>query len=334
MKVEIDIDKAKNIGLLISKLVPQNIDLYDNIDYYPPLNASKSDVFNYFLVMVSIDHRLRYKNKVYEGIIDNRSYRGADALYKLGSLKFNEDPSFFYPESLSEISEEKVKKWLSITDKNGKIIYPDDIRVRAELLKDLGNKLKKFYKDPYDLIIESQGYLRKGVNNGFIDLLKIFKAYQDPVEKKAFLLAKFLERRSILKINDPYNKELPVDNHLSRIALRTGIIELDKETREKISMQLEFTSEEDIILRYNSRIAYRIVSQSSGLDPFILDDILWNFGRNCCTKENPSCKTCNDFCRKINGCNIDGCILAKECKAFSDKNYMIPEHKFATIWWY
>ncbi|AFZ70561.1 hypothetical protein Calag_0820 [Caldisphaera lagunensis DSM 15908] len=334
MQVKINQESCEKLGSQLKSLKMKNIDMYDDENYFPPLTESKENVFLYFLVMVSIDHRLRFHDKPFEGFIENKFYHGADALYKLGILKYKDDPSFFYPENLANINIDTVTKWLTIENKEGKKIYPSDIRVRHELLKDIGIKIKKNFSDPYDIITISKGYLRRDYGNGFIDILKIFKAYQDPVEKKAFLLAKFLERRSILSINDPYNKELPIDNHLTRIALRLGIVDVDDTTREKIYANIEFSDWEDILLRLSVRQAYKMVSQYSGIDPFILDDFLWAFGRSCCKTKDPVCKTsCTNECIKITGCK-ENCIFTKECKAFQNRIYMIPEHNFKNTWWY
>ncbi|MEB2793509.1 MAG: hypothetical protein G5Z42_02830 [Caldisphaeraceae archaeon] len=328
--IGIDEERIREVSLVLSNL-KYSVDTFDDEDYYPPQNSSKRDIFMYFLVMVSMDHRLIRRGKEIEGVIEGKHLRGSEVLYRLGSIKFKDDPSFFYPEKLSSIKEEDVRSWLSVENK-GRRIYPDDIRIRTSLLRDLGIKLTKLYSDPFDIIVESQGFLRKGTNDGFIDLLKVFKAYQDPVEKKAFLLAKFLERRSVLKINDPYNKQLPIDNHLVRVAFRIGMLTADEATLEKMALGLSFSKDEDVLIRYEAREAYRLLSQFSGIDPFILDDIFWSFGRNCCTEEKPSCLSCNEGCPR-SFCE-QGCIFVKKCKAGSNKRYMVKELKVAENWWY
>ncbi|OYT56351.1 MAG: hypothetical protein B6U76_04010, partial [Desulfurococcales archaeon ex4484_217_2] len=73
-----------------------------------------------------------------------------------------------------------------------------------------------------------------------IDRLKTFRAYEDPVEKKSFLLVKFLERRGIFKPIDKENLHVPVDNHLVRIAFRLGIVKLDREILKKVLNGEEF----------------------------------------------------------------------------------------------
>ncbi len=309
-------------------------DPFTDENYYPPVSSPKRDVAAYFLVMVAMDHRLSRPNRPYEGFVEGRFYHGADLLYKLGSLKFIEDPDFFYPDRLSRMTRDDLRSWLSL-EYRGKRIEPPDVHIRVELLRDLGRKLLTLYNgDPFELIIRSKGFLRRDVSEGFIDALKVFKAYQDPVEKKAFLLAKFLERRGVLPIHDPHNKEVPVDNHLTRIALRLGIVSVDDETRERIAGQVNLSTDEDVMLRWTVRLAYKELSRASGVDPFILDDFLWLFGRKCCTRDMPTCRSrCRDNCRVMNGCN-GGCVFQRVCRAALDPLYMVPEHRFLNTWWY
>lgn len=328
-------DKAVELGRLMAVMAGGvSVDYFTDPDFYPPVNASRRDVVAYFLVMVAMDHRLSRPGRPYEALIDGRLYHGADLLYKLGSIMFARDPGFFEARRLAKVTVRDVLEWLSVKS-NGRVVKPPDPEIRAELLRDLGIKLLRLFDgDPYNIIVESRGYLKSSDGGGFVNLLKVFKAYQDPVEKKAYLLAKFLERRGVLQIVDHYNKEVPVDNHLVRIALRTGIVEVDGETLEVIAAGLEFNEEKDVMLRYAVRVAYKEVARSASLDPFILDDILWSFGRKCCTRESPTCKSsCRMDCLKLKGCD-GGCILASVCSAYRNPMLMVPEHNFTRTYWY
>ncbi len=335
MLVKVDFEAARLLGGFLRVLASKTpFDDFTNPDFYPPVNASRREIVSYFLVMVAMDHRLSRPGRPYEAIVDGRLYHGADLLYKLGSKKYAEDPGFFEAEKLSKVNVKDILEWLSV-ETGGRTVKPPDPEVRAELLRDLGVKLLKLYDgDPYAVIVDSANYLKKGVQGGFINILKTFKAYQDPVEKKNYLLAKFLERRRVLEIVDDHNKEVPVDNHLVRIAIRTGIIDVDPETLEAIALGVEFTEEKDVILRKTARIAYKEAARTANIDPFTLDDTLWSFGRKCCTRENPTCKhTCRTECAKTGGCN-GGCPLAETCKAYKNPKYMVPEHNYTNTWWY
>ncbi|MCE4611410.1 MAG: hypothetical protein F7B17_05510 [Desulfurococcales archaeon] len=331
MYVRVDVERARMAGRTMSKAVSKlPVDPFTDPRFYPPEDADRETVTMYFLVMVAMDHRLSRPGKPYEALVKGRRFHGADLLYRLGALKLEEDPKFFTAERLARVSEREVEEWLSVGE-----VKPPDVEVRAKLLRDIGSKLLSIYGgSAYRVIVESKGYLRRGVGEGLIDRLKVFTAYQDPVEKKAFLLAKFLERRGVVRFLDSENKEVPVDNHLVRIALRLGIVSVDRGLMERIRSRAELDWREDVILRLAVREAYKIVAEAGGIDPFILDDFLWMFGRKCCTRENPVCRAeCREGCAAIGGCD-GGCILSGVCKAYSSPIYMLPEHMFLRTWWY
>ena len=304
-------------------------DPFTDPKYYPPRSCSDEEVARYFIFMVAIDHRTsRYGP--FEGYIDGEFFHGADALYRLGMKKFNEDPNFFSPEHMSRISTEEVKEWLLLKGRDGRVISIWDPEVRAELLRDLGCKLIKYFKGSVLNLIRSSNYLiRSSYSLGIIDLLKAFKAYSDPVEKKSYLLIKFLSRRGLFNYLDPQNSEVPVDNHLTRIALRLGFIDLPSELRNKIIEGKEFTHEEDIELRLSIRSAYKVLAKSVNVDPLILDDLLWLFGRKCCTYSNPVCSSgsgSSKLCR-------NSCPFQDICPS-SRSEVKITEHNFRDTFYY
>ncbi|WP_460124603.1 hypothetical protein [Stetteria hydrogenophila] len=304
---------------------------------YPRASADRETVVMYFLVMVAMDHRLSRPGRPYEGLVDGELYHGADLLYRLGAKKLEEDPDFFTAERLARVTERDVVEWLSAPKPRGGVARPPDPGVRAWLLRDIGVKLAKLYGgEAYRLVAESHGLLRgeRGVE-GFIDRLKVFRAYQDPVEKKPFLLAKFLERRGILEVRDPWNKEVPVDNHLARIAVRIGAVTLDDEAIEKIAAGVEFTWEEDVLIRTAARMAYKEAARAGGVDPFIMDDMLWLYGRSCCTRERPACiYGCTEECERIGGCRGGKALLEDLCLARADRRYLVNEHVYLNTWYY
>lgn len=291
---------------------------FTNPEYYPPKNTKNEDVLRYFVFMVAIDHRTS-RNKPYEAYVDSRLYHGADLLYKLGSKKFTEDSSFFSPERMAEISDDEVRKWLSIKGINDVSVW--DPEVRAELLRDLGRGLIKWFKGSVtELISRSGGYL-KSRPQGLTYLMKRFKAYSDPVEKKTYLFVKFIERRGLVNVVDEWNKEVPVDNHLTRIALRIGIVTPEEDLLKKIKRREAFTRSEDLILRLAVRSAYKILSRMTYLDPFILDDFLWYFGRRVCTREGPRC---------VSG---EECPLMKVCLSRENPEDVV-EHYYVNTYYY
>ncbi len=313
----------KNIGL----------DTFTDARYYPPASDDPEYVARYFIFMVAIDHRTsRYGS--FEGYVNGEFYHGADLLYRLGKLKYDENPDFFSPNSMANIGVDDVKNWLRAKGKDGHDVVIWDPDIRALLLRDLGRKLIKYYGGSVlNLIKRSGRYLKNSVTYGFIDRLKSFIAYSDPVEKKAYLLAKFLSRRGILAYVDQEHSEVPVDNHLTRIALRLGFIKLPKYILEKVRRREHFTHDEDIAVRYAVRAAFKIVSKIIDVDPLILDDLLWLFGRHCCTRDGPTCRTgCSGKCLSLKLCS-NTCPLSNVCPSARGRE-MLNEHYYVDTYYY
>ncbi|MEM2004940.1 MAG: hypothetical protein QW705_07360 [Zestosphaera sp.] len=263
-------------------------DDFTNPEYYPPKEADAESVLRYFIFMVAVDHRTS-RMRPFEARVGSRLYHGADLLYRLGSKKFSEDPEFFSPQRMARVSVDDVLDWLSV--KGGdEVVGLWDPEVRADLLADLGSGLVRWFGGSVSGMVKaSGGYLRRGCGHGLIYIMRRFKAYSDPVEKKVHLFVKFVERRGLLGIVDPWNKEVPVDNHLTRIALRLGLVLPEESMLVKIRSRAPFTWSEDVALRLAVRTAYKNLSRVAGVDPLRLDDFLWYFGRKVCTREAPAC---------------------------------------------
>ena len=315
---------------MLSKM---KLDSFTDSRYYPPSGDDFENVARYFIFMVAIDHRTsRYGD--FEGYVDGEFYHGADLLYRLGKLKYDENPDFFSPKFMANISVDDVRRWLRARGKNGRDVVIWDPDVRALLLRDLGSKLNRYFDGHVlKLISLSRGFLKSNTTYGFIDRLKCFIAYSDPIEKKPYLLAKFLSRRGILTYSDREHAEVPVDNHLTRIALRLGLLRLPKQILRKIHEKTLFTWGEDLVIRYAVRLAFKVASRIINIDPLILDDLLWLFGRHCCTRRSPVCIAgCSRKCSSLNLCS-DGCPLGNICPSNASGD-MLSEHYYVDTYYY
>lgn len=292
----------------------QRLDVF-NPKFYPPSNEGKEQVLRYFTVMVAMDHRLSRPGRVYEACLEDGCYKGADLLYRLGKMKLDEKPDFFNPEYLSKIEEKDVEEWLSIGDAR-----PVDIELRTRLLRDLGEKLIKLYDGMVSTMLDASNNRLHGdgINPGLADLLRVFRAFEDPVEKKSMLLAKFLYFRGLFKpIDKPY---IPVDNHLTRIALRTGMVVVSGRLWNNILNMKEVSLSDDIMIRLIVREAYGLLSEKSGLSVWELDDHFWIHGRTICIRsEQPLCEKC---------------MFKGFCKARRNNAFMVYEHTYYNTWYY
>ncbi len=307
----VDEDSVSSVGSAISriKIVP---DSFTDPRYYPPPDVNVEIAVTYFMAVVAIDHRTSALGR-FEGIVDGERFEGADLLWRLSKKMFDERPELFTPRGLADVDVDLVRRWLSV---DWMTIW--DYGVRAMLLRDIGRKLVHLYGgSSLRLLEESRGYLYSR-GQGLIERLKVFRAYEDPVEKKPFLLVKFLTRRGYLKVFDVENLHVPVDNHLTRIAYRLGIVRVSDDVRKLIERGLEVGYELDVCLRLKVREAWKRVSIRAKIDPTVLDDLLWSLGRGICTRESPRC---------------DICPLRDVCSAHRSGEY-ITEHIHQITWYY
>ena len=325
----VSIERATQAISVVADKIREFADPFTDPTHYPPPGDPVDRVTLYFLVMVSQDHRTGRPGRPFETVIDGRKIHGADLLYYLGAKAYREEPDLFIPEHLATISFEDARKLLCV---NGKLC-PPDMQRRVALLRDLGKKLLRLYDgSAYRIIVLSRGRLLGSPEApGLISLLSVFEAYNDPVWKKAMLLAKFLERRKVFEIDDKWNERVPVDNHVTRIALRLGLVTLEESIKHKLVRGLPSTAWEDVLIRTTVREAWHNVAVKVGLDDFVLDDALWSFGRKVCLPDTPKCYACENhpFCE--NG----QCIFAKlGICPWAGKSNAVNEHLFLDTWWY
>ncbi len=324
----VDVEQASRVGRLLRPAVEtMEVDDFTDPRFYPPRDAEPGLVAMYFLVMVAMDHRLSRPGRSYEACLrGDGCYHGADLLYRLGALKLERDPGFYTVERLERITPGEIRAWLCA----GGACPPDPER-RAWLLRDLARKLRLLYRgDPLELLSVELLHSWSPPGEGLVERLRVFEAYGDPVEKKPMLLAKFLERRGLLRIGDPWNKRVPVDNHLARIAIRTGIVRLEPQLEAKVRMQLEVSPWEDTLIRTAAREAWHRVAQAAGVDDFILDDLLWSMGRRVCVHGAPRCRGCSGH----PACSRGECRLRSVCPVGLGLREPLEEHRFLDTHWY
>jgi len=236
---------------------------------YVPLEFNNPELFpevdnyiypNYVFFMVAIDHRT--------GFDLEWKYRGSDLLFYLARKKQKECIDFFTAKKLLSVTEKEIENiftFRGITVRN-----PEE---RAFLLRDCAEKLVEFYDGDFmNLLSQSNFFVSK-----ILERLRVFRAYEDPMMKKSFLLLKIL-KRSGFSFRDPENIKFPVDNVLVSFAISSRILKSD-ELLEKIRAGVMLSEEETFLLRRETAKALEILSQKTGIEPDILDDILWLCGR-------------------------------------------------------
>lgn len=277
----------------------------------------KRKLANYWFFLTAIC----YKTGNLKGIVNGEMLRGWDFLEAKARAILKEDPEFFLAENLVSISSNEIAELT--------LDYRDRIEQRCHLLKNCAQMLLERYKgNVMNLYYSTKGNISG--QKGVLSLLSDFEAYKDPLNKKSFLLIMTLFKLGVWNFKDEDAIKLPVDNHLMRISLRSGMLEI-----EDIHLRGILCNQKDIDSLLESKIRSKVLrcgdllKKHSDMNIIQIDSLLWQIGRNCCLNSHPpfcgnycclskdECSLCKAFSYRCNGlCPLDGA-----CKASRDRYY-------------
>jgi hypothetical protein len=306
----LDLNRGLAFGWLLSSLdIPQNY--YSNTEFYPDLSYGYDLVSNYLFFMVLMDYS--FSGSIFYGYVDGKYYYGSRLFWRLGKLIFDEDPKFFSLEYTSNLDRSFFERMFNYGEIYG--FETIDVDRRIKMVRDVAKRIMSEYGNSIlDVVYASSNYLYRN-GSGFIERLKKFMGFDDPVEYKALLLAKMLFRKGVTSFNDFDNIHFPVNGSILPFILRCGLIHLDDEFMNKI-VQSQLTFSEDYALRIRTRECLDFVSKVSGREPMVIHDFLDLFTSYCCTSQNINCVT--HYC---NGCPLSSflscggeCFLKRICK--------------------
>ncbi len=233
---------------------------------------------------------------------ESEFHRGTDYMYLAAQRMLEKKGDYFSPENIQNISPEEYCLWY--TDNHGHFGAKDEkIDERYNLMRETVSELKRKYGDFLELVKTANN--RLAGEGGVFARLKEVGAYKDEEEKKSRLLTMFLSQIGAVSFDDPENLQCPVDYHIVRVLLRTGIIDLSgaPELKDKLTSQSSCTKEEDNGIRRSANQAIKELSKLSGLSMFDLNHLFWSLGRMYCFRDKdklgviPECVhfTCADL---------------------------------------
>lgn len=207
------------------------------------------------LFLCAIDHKARYRGRYLVG--GKGPHRGSALMWEVALLADRREPGLLTAKRLAEITGEELADTLRI---GGETV--SDPETRARLWRDLAGGLLGRFEGSVNTLFAAAGN-RLGGAGGLLARLAEFEAFADPLQKKSFLLAKILERRGWLSILDPEHWQVAADSVLMHLALRSGLV----------------AGGEPEHVRAAARDAFKRVADLAGVSPPILDDLLWELGR-------------------------------------------------------
>ena len=208
------------------------------------------------LFLCAIDHRTGYARP--HLVAGRGPYAGSEILWHSGCLAERLRPGTLTAASLRAVGADEVEELFRAEEET-----IAGAALRARLWRDLSAGLLDRYGGSAERLIESAAG-RLGGRDGLLARLAGFEAYSDPLQKKSQLFAKIAARRGWLEVRDPESWEVSADNVLMRLALRAGLVE---------------PGQEPDALRAATREAFKGVALEAGVEPPLLDDLLWERGR-------------------------------------------------------
>jgi hypothetical protein len=225
------------------------------LDYEPPAFSHVPGPDEAFF-LCAVDHRTGYERAhMVDGI---GPFAGSELMWLVGLRSATREPGMLTAGRLRNAGAADVARWFRIGDET-----VADPQRRAELWRDLAAGVSRDFGGSAARLLAASGD-RLGGPGGLLALLGVYEAYADPLAKKSFLFAKIAERRGWLQVADPESWEVAADNVLMRLALRSGLV-------------VEGPLDE---VRPATRGAFKALAAASGISPPVLDDLLWELGRD------------------------------------------------------
>jgi hypothetical protein len=259
--------------------------------------------------------------------LDGEYIKGSDLFFAFAKRKVEQDSDFFTAARLAELS---VTEYQAAYAPDGDAAHSliNRAEERVAILRDLAQGLLRDYGgSTLSLLAACHHRLHTSKASGLLDRVSKFEGYNDPHFKKAFVFLKALIGLDLWEVRDRENLFIPVDYHLIRMALRTGLVRVtDPALAEQLQTRAPASEADDWEIREVIKRAYKGLEERSGVDIFVLDEIFWTIGRSCCHYARPPrCTTC-DF----SDCSVTKsfdyrcpgrCPLASACLGARDENY-------------
>ncbi len=224
-------------------------------DYQPPSFAHVPDP-DAAIFLCAIDHRTGYRGRF---LVDGKGpFDGSALLWAVGLQAAERHRGLLTAACLADVTPERVAELFRI---GGETVA--DPERRAALWRDLATGLERDHGGEAEALLAAAGGLLGGTG-GLLALLAPYEAYADPLGKKSFLAAKICDRRGWLQVHDPESWEVCADNVLMRLALRSGLVQPGSLAE----------------VRSATRQGWKRVAGEAGISPPVLDDLLWERGRD------------------------------------------------------
>ena len=223
--------------------------------------------------------------------IDDRDLKGSDFLFCACTRACQADPDAFFPATLAARTNNQLADlFRDDAGANPLPMWPEHlalIRGYAEWFRARG-------ATPADVLRRAQAAPKPLF--ALLEILAEIPGYaEDPLQKKAMLLAIVLENRPerFLAATDPESAVPIIDYHLQRSALRTGLVRVEDPAlrRKLVARELLSQTEEELIRAATYDAVGRLMART-GLSAAAVDWFFFQNRTRCPETTEPDCPAC------------------------------------------
>jgi hypothetical protein len=225
--------------------------------------------------------------------------KGSDFLFYCTKRALEADPHAFRPEKMAAMREREVEAlFFDDMGRNPLPMWPEHRNIFYEYADWMVEK----NTSPEQLVVRANK-ARKPLQH-FLDQLREIPGYrEDPLQKKAMLLAVILENRpeKFLRVSDPQSAVPIIDYHLQRSALRTGLVRVGNEPlRQRLMARMLVPKETEGEIRKATYLAIQQLVKASGLSVAAIDYFFFTNRTRCPEMAEPACDVCpvKSICRR------------------------------------
>ena len=223
--------------------------------------------------------------------LDGRSLKGSDYLFAAYRRMIDRDSGFFKPDRQAALTAAELAAALRADDGSNPMPAFD---LHLELAHSYGRDMLSLGVTPHDIV--EQANRMESPRAAFLCLLDHIGGYkEDPLRKKAMLLALILEQRPEQFLRPAPGEDEPpvIDYHLMRSCLRTGLVEVTAgDLRSKVVGREELSAAEEGAVRFAAYQAMQRVHALSGRSMGAVDWFFFNARRRCPEMTEPDCANC------------------------------------------
>ncbi len=223
--------------------------------------------------------------------IDGQDLKGSDFLFRACTRAVRKNPAIFQPATLAQMGDAELDAvFHNDTGVNPLPMWPE----HRELIRGYSRWFTRRDSTPAD-VVHLAAAAPKPLHALLETLAEIPGYAEDPLQKKAMLLAITLENRPehFLQVTDPESAVPIIDYHLQRSALRTGLVRVDDPAlRQKLEARQLLSQSEEELIRAATYEAIGRLMKRSGLSAAAVDWFFFQNRTRCPETTEPDCPAC------------------------------------------